>query len=139
MAANGLVTDKAAVGRFIETAEGYATVAYTSSPDKSAELLLLAAGAAKTVESYGKAVQLYYKISEKMPEHPKAPTALFMQGFIYENDLKDLDKAKAIYESFLKRFPNDADYADDAQMALKNLGKSPEEMIREFEKKAGKK
>ena len=70
-----------------------------------------------------------------MPQHPKAPTALFMMGFIYENDLGDLNKAKETYQTFLNRYPNDPDYADDAQNALKFLGKSPEEIIREFEKK----
>ena len=56
--------------------------------------------------------------------------ALFMTGFVYENDLMDLKNAKASYESFLKRYPNDPDFADDAQMALKMLGKSPEEIIK---------
>jgi hypothetical protein len=46
-----------------------------------------------------------------------------------------LPKAKETYEDFLKKFPDDKDYADDATMALKNLGKSPEDLIKEFEKK----
>jgi TolA-binding protein len=36
------------------------------------------------------------------------------------------------YEAFLKKYPND-DFADDAQFLLKNLGKSPEEIIKGFE------
>lgn len=56
-----------------------------------------------------------------------------MIGFVYENDLNDLENAKQTYEAFLQKYPNDPDFADDAQMALKNLGKSPEELIKEFE------
>jgi TolA-binding protein len=57
-----------------------------------------------------------------------------MIGFVQENDLNQLDKAKATYESFLAKYPNDPDFTDDAQNALKLLGKSPEEIIKEFEK-----
>jgi hypothetical protein len=46
----------------------------------------------------------------------------------------DLQKAKAVYEQFLQEYPSDQDFADDASNALKLLGKSPEEIVREFEK-----
>jgi TolA-binding protein len=70
-----------------------------------------------------------------LPQHAQAPAALFLSGFIYENDLGDLEKAKAAYEDFIKRYPTDTSYLDDVQVSLKNLGKSAEELIREFEKK----
>ena len=128
-----VVTDKNKADAFIEIAETYATLLEKSNPDKKVDLLLMAGALAKTIGNPNKAVQLYYNVGEKMPDHPKAPTALFMQAFIYENDLQDLEKAKAAYELFLKRYPNDPDYADDAQTALQLLGKSPEEIIRQFE------
>ena len=128
-----VVTDKNKADAFIEIAETYATLLEKSNPDKKVDLLLMAGALAKTIGNPNKAVQLYYNVGEKMPAHPKAPTALFMQAFIYENDLQDLEKAKAAYELFLKRYPNDPDYADDAQTALQLLGKSPEEIIRQFE------
>lgn len=133
-AGNGVVTDKAKANTFIETAEGYSLIVQAEKPDKYVDLIMKAAGVAKSIGDPNKAIRLYYLVAEKMPQHPKAPTALFMMGFIYENDVNDLVKAKATYESFLKLYPNDPDYADDAQNALKLLGKSPEEIIREFEK-----
>lgn len=133
-AANGAVNDEKAANAFIETAEGYALIVQDKQPDKAVDLILKAAGVAKSVGNPKKAIQLYYQVAEKMPTHAKAPTALFMMGFIYENDLSDLEQAKKTYEDFLKKYPNDPDYADDAQNALKLLGKSPEEIIREFEK-----
>ena len=132
--ASGQLTDKKKAEAFIETSEGYAIAVRPSNPDKYADLMMKAAGVAKTIGNPNLAIQLYYAVAEKMPEHPKAPTALFMMGFTYENDMNDLEKAKATYESFLQKYPNDPDYADDAQNALKLLGKSPEEIIREFEK-----
>ncbi len=130
MVKDGIVVDKKAMNQFIEIAEGYASL--TDSPEKFVDLLMKAAGLAKTGGEFNKALQMYYKISNRLPDHPKAKTALFMQGFIYENDLQDLEKAKKTYEFFLEKYPNDPDYADDAQMALKTLGKSPEEIIKGF-------
>lgn len=128
------VTDKSKANIFIEIAETYAALIQGSQPDKQVDLLLKAAGLAKTIGNPNKAIQLYYNVGEKMPDHAKAPTALFMMAFIYENDIHDLEKAKSGYETFLRRYPNDPDYADDAQNALKFLGKSAEEIIKEFEK-----
>lgn len=130
-----VVTDMAKADAFILTAEAYASLVQSTNTDKSVDLLLKAAGLAKTIGNSNRAIQLYYNVGEKMPQHPKAPTALFMMAFIYENDLKNLEKARATYEEFLKRYPQDPDYADDAQNALKYLGLSPEEIIKQFEKK----
>ena len=131
MHSGGPITDEAAAAEFLEIAEGYASI--VNDPDKYTDLLSKAAGLAKSIGQYNKSLQLYYKISTRMPEHPRAKTALFMQAFIYENDLHDLDKAKTAYEDFLQKYPNDPDFGDDAQIALKTLGKSPEELIQSFQ------
>jgi hypothetical protein len=130
---NVATPDVAVSEEFIEISEGYA--ALLRDGDKKADLLSKAAGLAKSIGNFNKSVQLYYQISKDMPDHAKARTALFMQGFIYENDLSDPVRAKSIYEDFLKRYPADADYADDVEMSLKNLGKSPEQLLKEFEQK----
>ncbi len=130
-ATNGNI--KSAAEPFLQISEAYATLVQNTDPDKQAGLLMRAAGLAKTIGDPNKALRLYYNVAEKMPNHPKAPTALFMMAFIYENDLKDLDKAKSTYEDFLKKYPNDPDYTDDVQSALKFLGMPPEEIIRQFE------
>lgn len=127
------LTNKDKAAEFVQTSEELAGLLQTTDPDKYAAVLIKAAGLAKTIGNPKKAIELYAKVSEGMPRHPKAPTALFMQGFVYENDLNDLQKAKMLYESFLERYPDDPDFADDAQNSLKMLGKSPEEIIREFE------
>lgn len=125
------VTDKKKAEEFIVTAEQLASVVEKSNPDEYVEVLLKAAGLAKTIEQPQKAIELYTKITEKMPQHPKAPTAYFMIGFVYANDLKDLEKGKAAFELFLEKFPDD-EMAESARAELKNLGKSPEEVLKEI-------
>ena len=127
------VTDKAKAAAFIKTSEELAAQLEKTNPDEYVDVLLKAAGLAKTVENPQKAIELYDKIVNGLPQHKKAPTALFMIGFVQENDLNDLEKAKASYEKFLQAYPNDPDFADDAQNAIKMLGKSPDEIVREFE------
>lgn len=126
--------DKVFAMQYIETCEAFADLVQKKQVDKSVDLLMRAGGLAKTIENPNKALQLYNHVVDNMPSHAKAPTALFMTGFIYENDLGDIEKARTVYEGFLKKYPNDPDFADDAQMALKMLGKSPEEIIKSFEK-----
>lgn len=128
------VTDKEKAAEFVKTSEELAALVQQSDPDKYANVLLKAAGLAKTIKNPAKAIELYAKVSEGMPQHAKAPSALFMQAFIYEDDLNDLQKAKSTYEAFLQRYPNDPDLVDDAKGALKMLGKTPEEVIEEFKK-----
>lgn len=81
-----------------------------------------------------KAINLYNQVIYSYPEFEKNPQCLFLMAFIYENYLQNYGKAKEVYELFLQKYP-DNEFADDAQMSLQNLGKSPEELIREFEAK----
>jgi tetratricopeptide (TPR) repeat protein len=81
------------------------------------------------------AIQLYSRIIEQYPEYTKVPEALFLKGYVYENNLGRLDKAREIYEEFLQRFPEN-DFADDAEVSLRYLGMSPEELIEIFQQKS---
>jgi len=78
-------------------------------------------------------ISLFNDLLDKYPEYEKVPSVLFLKAFVYEDQLKDLDKAKMYYEEFLEKYP-DSDFADDAEISLINLGKTPEELILEFEK-----
>jgi len=79
----------------------------------------------KTLELIDSYIALY-------PKDSRAGTALFFKAFLYDQQLDDLQAAKQYYEQFLAQYP-DHDFVDDAQAALKYLGKSPEELIKEFE------
>lgn len=99
---------------------------------KSAAMLNKAAENAYYTQQYQRSLYLYEWLEAAYPDDDKAAQALFMRAFIYDNDLKQYDLAKPLYELFLQKYPKD-DFADDAQVLLKNLGKSPEEMIQELE------
>lgn len=80
------------------------------------------------LRDFPKAINAYESFAEKYPKSARAPTALFLVGFLCNDELKDLDRAKKAYEKFLALYPQH-DMADDAQFELKNLGKSPEELL----------
>jgi TolA-binding protein len=79
------------------------------------------------------AVNIFGKLVKTYPDHRNTPVAVFLQGFIYENQAGDPMKAKPYYEEFLSKYP-DHPMAPDVSFSLENLGKSPEELIRSFEK-----
>lgn len=82
-----------------------------------------------------KAMEIADRFLNEYPEGPKLAEVIFLKAYIYENQLSNLGMAQKTYRDFLSRFP-DHELADDAEAALLNLGKSPEEMVREFEKRA---
>lgn len=118
-----------------EVVDLYITFADTYPEDSiSAEYLFKAADISMNMNLPTKAINLYKRIRAEYPGFRKAPECLFLTGYIYENYLGKLEEAKAIYEEFIDKYP-DNDFADDAQISINNLGKSPEELIKEFEAK----
>jgi len=97
------------------------------------DYLFKAADVAMNTNRSNKAIGLYNKVIKDYGDYKKAPEALFLKGYVYENNLGRLDVAKAIYEEFLEKYP-DNEFADDAEVSLKYLGKSPEELIEIFQK-----
>ena len=101
---------------------------------KTPYFLFKAGELSMTMNLGSQAVVFFNQIENKYPEHQKYPLSIFYQAFVFENNLNNLKKAKEYYELFLKKYPKH-ELADDAEMSLKNLGKSPEEIIRSFEEK----
>ncbi len=79
-----------------------------------------------------KSIAIYTNIYNAYPTCFRRPYALFLQGFIYENEIHNLDSAKAKYEMFLQIYPNHP-IAKDVKTTLESLGKTPEQIIAEFE------
>jgi len=79
------------------------------------------------------AVKVLNKFLQLFPNDKRAPEVLFFLGFVYDNQLNDDAKAGAIYNDFLKKYPKHT-LARDVEASIKNLGKSDEELIREFER-----
>lgn len=80
------------------------------------------------------AMEYYQRLLREYPESDKVPIAVFLQGFVYENLMRDMVQAEKAYRTYLEKYP-DGEFAKDAEALIQNLGKSPEELIREFEQR----
>jgi len=102
----------------------------------AAEHLFNAGDLYRGVGDYEKALETWYIVYKSYDHdgHPKAPHAMFQCGFTYDSVLGKKDLAKTLYNMFLKRYPDHA-LAKDAKLLLANLDKSPEDLIKEFQKK----
>lgn len=100
----------------------------------AADYLFKAAEVSMNVKQSEKAIELFQKVNDVYPNFGKASFALFLQGFIYETQLNDITKAKGKYSQVVEQYP-DTKIAEDAKASIANLGKSNEELIKEFEKK----
>jgi TolA-binding protein len=78
-------------------------------------------------KDYEGAVAAYDDIIAKFPEGDRKGDALFMQAFIYQNDMADIASAEAKYLDFIRKYPNH-EMADDARFAAENLSLSDEEL-----------
>lgn len=121
---------------YVDACEAYAL----SMPkaEKSPAYLFKAAEVAKSLRTFPKSLTLYDWVIDKYPNYEKAGTAMFLKGFIIENNLGDDVKAKEVYDAFLKKYPKH-DLADDVEFLIENLGKTDEEILKMIESKQAKK
>jgi len=77
------------------------------------------------------------RIYSTYPQSKQASKSLFLEGFLYANVLNELDKAKEKYQLYLDKYSSvDPKMTNDVQMELQNLGKSPDEILKEIQEKA---
>ena len=96
---------------------------------------LFKAGEVSTANrQYPQALQFYRQITGRYPNYKLYPESLYLQAYLLDNFLNQDEQARPIYEQVIAKYP-DLPYAKDAQAAISHLGKSDEELIREFEKK----
>jgi TolA-binding protein len=92
------------------------------------EFMFKGAQRAIVLEQANEAVDLLQQLCNKYPKSNFVEDATFLMAYTYENNLNDLNKSQALYKDFIAKYPN-GELAKDAQFALDNLGKSPEEML----------
>jgi outer membrane protein assembly factor BamD (BamD/ComL family) len=100
----------------------------------SANYIFKAAEVASAIKMSQPAVEYFDRFITEYPEHPKAATALFLKAFVLENDLNKYGEATAAYNLVIQKYPNTS-FARDAAACIQNMGKTTEELIKEFEKK----
>jgi len=90
-----------------------------------------------TKQDANQSIDLAERFMKAYPKSDKAPVALFMlASFVYEDQLNDLDKARAAYQRILDEYP-ESPFANDAAASIKHLGMSPEDLIKMFEAQQG--
>ena len=128
---NGPKVDTNAVSQLISAYQNFASKypSDSAAPENLYKAASLAVGFNRGVQ----AVEIYANLINSYPQYEKIPECYFMQAFAYENIIGNIVKANECYNLFLAKYPNH-ELADDAQAAIKFLGKTPEEMVHEFEK-----
>lgn len=88
------------------------------------------------MKKYKEAIDVFEQFRLKFPTHRKVPVSLFLEAFIYDNNLHDVEHAKLLYSDFLQKYPSH-ELARSAQASLNqlNMGLSDEELVRMFEAK----
>ncbi|MEO8149035.1 MAG: hypothetical protein ABI723_15420 [Bacteroidia bacterium] len=98
----------------------------------SAKYLFNAADVSAHSHNVLHSVELYKKVIEKYPQSKYVPQCWFFIGFLNENELKNIAEAHKAYTTLLEKFPN-YEQKETVQWLLKNLGKSDEELVKQFE------
>lgn len=94
--------------------------------------LYRAAEVVRAMNQPAKAAEIYQTVYDRYPTFSKSPESLFMLAFTYDEDLKNFDAARKVYNDFLGKYPTHS-FADDTEMLLRNLGKTSEEMLKELD------
>jgi outer membrane protein assembly factor BamD (BamD/ComL family) len=102
------------------------------------DYLFKAGEIATAIQQYPQALGYYQTIVEKYPEYKLVQESLFLQASLLDNYLNQDEKAKVAYEQLIQKYPKSI-YYNDAKAAINNLGKSDEQLIKEFKKKNGEK
>lgn len=129
---NGIPSNFQAINNYINASTTYAMIIPRDT--LSPRLLFRAGQLAHQTQTYKRALEILDWLAYDYPDHPRAADALFLAGFLLDNELKRFDEAKIKYETFLERFP-DHEYAEMTRQLIKNLGIPEEEIIKRFEEK----
>lgn len=108
--------------------------ASTCKDDSLAPIFLLKAGQiAQSVGKFQQSQILLKKCTDEFPKFRNRGAALFLLAQVYDDAsmLNNEAEAKKIYEQIIKEYPNTA-WERDAKICIKNLGKTDEQLVKEF-------
>ena len=103
-------------------------------PDDSlaAEYLYKGGELAMNLDMAGRAISTFQRIVADYPDFDKIALCIFLQAFVYENQMQQYDAAKGLYKEFLTKYPSH-ELAEDALVSIQNMGKSLEELIKSWD------
>lgn len=129
---SGTSLDTIKINTFVQNAKN---LAERFPQDSLAPLYLFrAAELSHASGKWADAIDLWGTVDTKFKNYQRSPEALFMQGFVSENDLQNREQAIRYYEVFLAKYPQHP-MVDDARALIENLKKgiSDQELIEQFE------
>lgn len=105
----------------------------TSGKDTiSLNYLFEAANLAQVLGKYQKAVDLFINFHDGFPASHRCDEAVFNIAYIYDEKLKNAEKATTYYNKVIELYPNSL-WAEEAKAALHFVGLSDEETIKKLE------
>lgn len=116
---------------FIDACEALAMI--NPRHNKAVDYLFKAATTARSIQAFPKALSIYDWLINSFGHASNASQAAFFKAFTLDNDLHEIEKARAVYADFIKKYPAD-EFADDAQFLMDNLGKSDEDILKSLKK-----
>lgn len=121
--------------------KAFADFAFYCPNDTLAPVFLLKAGQiAASINNLPQAQVCFEKCYTDFPEFKNRGAAMFLLAQLYDeaSQLNDEEKARELYGKIINSFPN-TEWAKNANDARALIGKTDEQIIKEFEKKNSKK
>jgi tetratricopeptide (TPR) repeat protein len=106
--------------------------------DSLAPVFLLKAGqVAQSVGNFTQAQAFFLKCKDEFPDFKNRGAAIFLLAQLYDDaaKLNNEEEASTLYSQIMREYPNSS-FAVDSKAAIKNLGKTDEELVKEFLKKS---
>ena len=100
----------------------------------SVAMMLKAAEISMNIGKPKDAIALLDRLILKYPSSEFVPKALHLEGFIYDDKLKNAEMSRKTFEKLIEKYPNH-ELSRNAKDYMTTIGKSEEEIIKEFEEK----
>jgi outer membrane protein assembly factor BamD (BamD/ComL family) len=118
-----------------ETKAAYLDFATKYPDDELAPEYIFKAGQrCNVMADHEEAIGLFQRVIDQYPRNRASEEALFLQAYIYENHLHQDAKARELYTTFISKYPK-SELREDAEAAIRNMGKTPEEILESFNQK----
>jgi TolA-binding protein len=69
----------------------------------------------------------FTRLIEKYPNSPEAYKGMFLLGYMYYEDVKNMEKAKTVLNKFIATYPDSGMMTESAKMLIDNIGLPVEE------------
>lgn len=105
--------------------------------DTLAPVFLIKAGqVAQSIRKFTQAQSFFTKCIDEFPKFKSRAAAMFLLAQLYDDPaiLNNESEARTLYHQIIREYPQSS-YANDAKACIQNLGKTDEELVKEFLKK----